>query len=94
MSISDYTITELNLSRKRLYKLPDDIHKYTNLKVLYCNYNKLTSLDNLPPNIEELDCHANQLSNLDNLPINLQKLDCHTNQLSNLDNLPIDLKEL
>ena len=81
MSIPDYTITELYLSRKRLYKLPDDIHKYTNLKVLYCNNNNLTSLDNLLINLIKLDCSHNNLTSLDNLPFNLEELYYYNNPL-------------
>ena len=72
MSIPNYTITELDLSSKKLHKLPDDIHKYTNLKILHCNNNKLTSLDNLPLNLKVLYCSDNQFKynfkpNLENI---------------------------
>jgi Leucine-rich repeat (LRR) protein len=74
MSIPDYTITELDLSSKGLNKLQYDIHKYTNLKKLDCTFNKITSLDNLPPNLQILYCSKNQLTSLDNLPLNIKKL--------------------
>ena len=57
----DYTITELNISWTGLINLPDDIDKYTNLEKLYCNYNKITRLDNLPTNLEKLYCYGNPL---------------------------------
>ena len=60
MSIPDYTITELNLACGCLNKLPDDIHKYTNLTILDCRSNNLTSLDNLPINLQKLYCSSNQ----------------------------------
>ena len=59
--MSDYTIIELDISSKRLTELPDDIDKYTNLKTLNCNNNKITSLDNLPLKLEVLYCNNNQL---------------------------------
>jgi len=43
----DYSITKLDISNQGLEKLPDDIIKYTNLEILICYYNNLTSLDNL-----------------------------------------------
>jgi Leucine-rich repeat (LRR) protein len=50
----DYNITKLDISCQGLTKLPDDIDKYTNLEILHCGKNKITSLDNLPPNLEIL----------------------------------------
>ena len=47
----DLEITELDISNKGLTNLPD-LSKYTKLKKLYCSKNKLTSLDNLPPNLK------------------------------------------
>ena len=79
MSIPDYTITELDLSNKRLTKLPDDIYKYTNLQKLNCSCNNLTSLDNLPINLQILYCGGNKITSLDNLPVNLQELWCYNN---------------
>jgi Leucine-rich repeat (LRR) protein len=76
MSIPDYTITELDLSSKGSPNLSNDVYKYINLQELYCWNNKITNLDNLPPNIQLLYCHINKLTSLDNLPYNLQKLDC------------------
>jgi len=90
----DYTINYLVLSRKRLHKLPKDIYKYTNLHILVCNSNELTSLDNLPITLTELYCANNKLTSLDNLPPNLQVLFCNYNKLTNLDNLPITLINL
>jgi Leucine-rich repeat (LRR) protein len=92
--MTDYNITILNISNKGLTKLPDDIDKYTNLKVLYCYNTKLTSLDNLPPTLKELYCYGNQITSLDNLPHNLEILYCNNNQITILDNLPPTLKEL
>ena len=54
-------ITELDLSNKGLTKLPDDIHKYINLKTLNCASNQITSLNNLPPALKELYCECNPL---------------------------------
>ena len=52
-----------------------------NLKQLYCWYNNLNSLDNLPINLEKLYCPNNQITSLDNLPLNLKELDCRNNPL-------------
>ena len=52
MSISDYTITELNLFNKGLNKLPDDIHKYINLIFLNCCNNPL--IYNFKPTLENI----------------------------------------
>jgi Leucine-rich repeat (LRR) protein len=81
MSVPDYTITELSLSDNGLNKLPDDIHKYTNLIKLDCYGNNLTNLDNLPINLQELYCCKCNLTNLDNLPHNLKILNCSLNKI-------------
>ena len=70
--IMDYSnITELDISNKELTKLPDDIHKYANLKKLICQNNNITSLNNLPPTLEILYCSFNNITSLDNLPVTL-----------------------
>jgi Leucine-rich repeat (LRR) protein len=77
--MTDYsTIIKLNLSNKGLTKLPD-LSIYPNLQILYCSYNELTSLDNLPIRLQELYCSSNKLTSLNNLPIGLQKLYCLNN---------------
>jgi len=51
------------------------------LKILDCNSNNITQLDNLPRVLEELSCTDNKLTQLDNLPPNLIELDCRFNPL-------------
>jgi len=86
-------ITELDLSNKGLTKLPD-LSIYTNLKKLYCNCNKIVSLDNLPLTIIELNCSWNKITSLDNLPPTIIKLNCSNNKIISLDNLPPTIIEL
>ena len=68
MSENDYSCNTLDLSSSHLTALPDDIHEYTNLKVLKCNMGNLTSIQNLPDSLEYLSCYGNKLKKLDNLP--------------------------
>ena len=89
----DYSMEELDLYHKKLTILPD-LTKYINLKILKCNDNQITSLDNLPSGLLELYCGDNQIISLDNLPSGLQKLHCYYNKLKSLDNLPPELKIL
>ena len=92
--MDDYTITDLDISEQELTHLPFDIDNYTNLKILNCEKNELTSLDNLPQSLETLDSGYNKLTNLDNLPPNLVELNCRYNKLTSLDNLPTNLQKL
>ena len=92
--MTDYSITELDISNKDLTELPKDIAKYTNLKILNCSFNQITSLDNLPLRLEILYCWNNNITSLDNLPPTLKELNCSYNQIINLDNLPPSLKVL
>lgn len=66
--MTDYTITELNISKKGLTNLPDDINLYFKLTKLNCSNNKISTLSNLPLTLKELYCSANMLISLDNLP--------------------------
>lgn len=61
---------------------------------LNCSNNKLTKLDNLPPQLRILVCHHNMIKSLDNLPGGIFKLDCAFNELTKLDNLPNCLEYL
>ena len=105
-TIPDYeNITELDISNRGLDKLPDDLRKYTNLKILNCSNNNLTycNKDQLPDGLIELNCSNNYgLIHLDDLPQSLEKLICrfedrpliHTIQLTRLDKLPLNLTYL
>jgi Leucine-rich repeat (LRR) protein len=64
------------------------------LKYLYCNFNKIESIDYLPDNLIELNCSKNLLSKLPDLPDNLIKLNIKGNKFTNIDNLPFGLREL
>ena len=92
--MTDYTITRLDLSNKRLTKLPADLLQYTNLQMLYCNNNQLTELHELPASLEILKCDNNQLTELPELPASLQTLSCSNNQLTTIPELPASLQIL
>ena len=54
--MTDYSKTSLHLSNKGLTELPKDLHLYTQLEILDCRYNQLTSLDHLPISLKILQC--------------------------------------
>ncbi|MFK8269148.1 leucine-rich repeat domain-containing protein [Capnocytophaga cynodegmi] len=65
----------------------EGIEAFVNITMLYCEYNKLTSLD-LSKNIalEVLYCFRNELTSLDvSKNIALSRLDCSNNELISLD---------
>ena len=74
-------ITELNISCKRLIELPSWVSECKNLEKINCDYNKITHIDNLPPNLKVLYCSNNYITHLDNLPQTLKKLICSNNPL-------------
>jgi len=86
-------IDSLDINGKDIQYLPD-LKRFKNLKTLFCDNNKLTSLPTLPKNLEELYCSNNQLSLLPNLSENLKILCCYNNQLTSLPTLPQNLEEL
>jgi hypothetical protein len=63
------------------------IEAFTNLRLLACYHNQLTSLDvSQNVNLEVLACYSNQLTSLDVAQnVNLQNLRCYSNQLTSLD---------
>ncbi len=85
-------VTEIDISNKNI-KGSLDFARFSKLTVLYCNDNKITSLDNLPDSLIKLYCNLNKISSLDNLPNSLIELDCTNNQIRSFNNL-VSLKLL
>jgi hypothetical protein len=69
---------EICVSNKGLTSL--DVTRFKNLKILYCENNKLTSLQ-LNENLQELHCCHNKLTCL-HLNKNLEYLSCYNNKLT------------
>ncbi|MBK8847989.1 MAG: leucine-rich repeat domain-containing protein [Bacteroidetes bacterium] len=82
--------TNVIFSNKNISDLTG-IQYFDNLTYLYCSYNQLTSLPNLPNSLTYLDCFFNQLTSLPTLPSSLTYLYCSHNQLTNLPTLPNSL---
>ena len=70
------SINTLEILQEELTELPSWISECKKLKELYCNHNKITHLDNLPPGLKILYCHFhfNEITTLDNLPPGLKVL--------------------
>jgi Leucine-rich repeat (LRR) protein len=85
---------KIDLSYGGLIHLSTNISRFTKLKILKCNNNKLTKLPPLPESLEILSCYNNQLTELPELNVNLQRFVCHHNQLSSLPPLNEKLEEL
>lgn len=71
-----------------------DLLCHENIKVINCNYNKITKLDDLPIGLEELYCECNKLKSLNNLPKGLKILCCRNNDINELLHLPLSLIRL
>jgi Leucine-rich repeat (LRR) protein len=79
-------VISLDISDKNISDLTG-IESFTDLELLYCDNNQLTSLD-LSQNIvlTNLYCYNNQLTSLDiSQNLALRRLSCHINQLTSLD---------
>jgi len=83
--LSVMTDNEIYISNMRLTTLPDS-PLWKNVEILYCDYNQLTLLPELP-NVKHLSCYNNQLTMLPKLP-NVKHLYCRDNQLTTLPELP------
>ncbi|MDR2680464.1 MAG: leucine-rich repeat domain-containing protein [Tannerella sp.] len=86
-------VTELTLIEKNLSSLAG-IEYFTNLTLLDCRDNQLTSLPPLPKRLQTLVCHGNQIASLPSLPDVLTELDCRRNRLETLSSLPENLTVL
>ena len=92
-SLSEDILT-LSIDDRNITSLPD-LTRFKNLKELYCDFNKLTSLPNtLPQTLEILFCSGNKLTSLPDLPQNLKELYLTGNELSSLPTLPQTLEKL
>ena len=84
---------KINVSFRNLSYLPD-LSRFIFLEKLYCSYNKLTSLSDLPESLTMFHCDNNKLTSLPKLPEKLTRLYCDNNQLTSLPNLPKSLLSL
>jgi Leucine-rich repeat (LRR) protein len=83
----------INLFDKNLTYIPS-LERFYQLKELWCSYNQITQLDNLPNSLEKLYCSYNKITQLNNIPNTLQILDCSNNKIIQLYNLPLTLEIL
>ena len=88
-----YDTISIDLSNRNLTDLPD-LSRFTNLRVLNCSKNKLTSLPELNNNLHVLNCSCNKLKSLPELKNNLHVLNCSCNKLTSLPLLNDNLQEL
>ncbi len=72
----------------------EGIEYFSNLKVLECVENNISSIKQLPSTLVKLDCSMNQLNYLPTLPPSLEELSCALNTLTFLPDLPASLKIL
>lgn len=76
----------LYVRRNKLALLP--IMQHSQLEELFCGFNKLSVLPELPVTLEQLYCHDNRLQNLGALHEGLQELYCGYNKLEEHPHLP------
>ena len=83
----------INVANKGLTYLPD-LSRFTKLRRLYCQANKLTSLPKLNESLAILNCSQNLLTSLPELNKNICSLLCHHNYIVQLPKLNEELMEL
>ena len=86
-------IIKLNCNYSKLKVLPD-LSRFTQLRVLYCSNNRLTSIDNLPDHIEFIFCSSNRITCINNLPFWLEGLFCNNNKIRYIKYFPPYLMRL
>ncbi len=85
---SDATV--IDLSCKYLEEVPD-LSKFTNLKILNIQKNKLTTLTNIGVQIEQINCSNNQIEIIKDIVPSLKTLICKNNKISSFDN-PLNIE--
>ena len=95
LSINDVpsNVVKLCFTNLKLQVLPD-LRRFTQLRVLYCSHNRLTTIDNLPDNIEYIFCSNNRITCINNLPFWLIGLFCNNNKIQYIKELPPYLMRL
>jgi Leucine-rich repeat (LRR) protein len=88
-TIDSSDVIELNLSNNDLTTIPDSIKNLTNLEILYLTSNKITKIENLPPNIIELYLENNEITKIENLPVDLERLNLASNKITKIENLKL-----
>lgn len=83
----------LKLIRKNIKGILD-LNKFTELEVLNCEFNEITSIINIPKTLKKLFCSHNKINKLDDLPDSLQILSCSNNLINSLDYLPSNVRIL
>ena len=78
-------VTGLSLNQGEIVSL-EGIQYFTNLKVLYCNFNRIANIDYDLPLLESLWCDMNRITHLDMVHFpRLNWLNCGGNLLTSLD---------
>ena len=95
MNIDKYQddITRISFGNKDIKEI-SNLSRFYKLDTLFCPYNQLITLPNLPNTLIRLECSNNQITVLPLLPDTLKILYCSHNQLKKLPLLPNNLKRL
>ena len=86
-------VTRINLSNKGLTSIPS-LARFTKLKTVELNGNKLTKLPEMPNGVCTIDCVDNNLETLEGLPDSVQNLFASSNNIKIIHKLPTNLRRL
>jgi len=86
-------ITNLNLDGLGLNNI-DGIEYFTNLEILSCKNNNLTSIPDLPNQLKTLNLRSNNISNINPLPQSVLDLDLRNNSLVSVPEFPNQIEIL
>ena len=88
--------TTFDLSNLGLVKIPDEIKDMANILSLDVSKNKITVIENIPPNAEEVNLSDNEIENIpeDVFPTSVTILNLSKNYIGDVSNLHITLIDL
>lgn len=86
--------SELKVNHWNISTIPKELAHATHIRVLDISDNKISIIENLPPNLETLIARNNQIRHIVDIPSSVTKIDMSVNYIDSIINIPHAIIEL